>query len=796
LQQYVIIEMNKKNFLFILFSLYFFPGFNQEKDDTLSFHFIKPTILDASSIIETEGSDEIKVISASRSTKYISDLPLSIYVITHEEILLNGYTTLCDALKKLPGIRISKPGTGEYGEGFQLRGLPGNQYTKILVNNLPIKPSVVAGMPIGSQIPIRQAERIEIIYGPAAAVYGADAVTGVINIVLKEADRGTFVRGDIFVGEGNYNYTNFTIGGKAGKNRNILEYSFYGNKSEYPIINNFLGHEQAYNPLAGLQHTGNKINLDGNFFNPLDITPELLYSYGISEQEFKSQYYGISYKGTLTVPDFEDMGSADHMIGCNIKFRGIGLTYSNMYRKNHSSMGLSPVKFRYDNPQNYWAEKIQQFTLSYSHDFRKFSTTTNLLFLSYFMDNTSSMGLTRLASDRAYLYSQSHDMLFEQLFTLIPSTNSEIIIGGAYQASDNLPLTSFMEKPFERSWYNVTESSIPSHPLMGKFGFNPMSFHNISAFAQGFSVYNRFHFLAGLRFDANSLYGSSLNPRIALLYKLNSNFSISTSAGLAFKVPPTSITYRSMAYLPHNESDRIKYIAIPAPSLKPERYQSVEIGFQAKFSSRVTANISIFYNEITNPIVNKSVPIDLERYPLATGATDSLWATTYINAADAISRLYGLQANILISNIIPKYKVNGELNLSLARQSDEAPELVEFITSNMQLMPRHIGQFRISAKPHKSFYFRADMVWMSKWLRMLIPFEELYSKIFSDVDGFFTIDLSANIILDRNLMLTIKGINILDEKYGGFGATGLENEMLYNPQLGRNFRVGLSYMFN
>ena len=98
----------------------------------------------------------------------------------------------------------------------------------ILIIGLPVKPSTVIGMPISSQLPVRQAERIEVIYGPAAAVYGADAVSGVINIITREADKGTFVMGDISLGQSGYRSGNFMVGGKAGKNRNILQYSFYG----------------------------------------------------------------------------------------------------------------------------------------------------------------------------------------------------------------------------------------------------------------------------------------------------------------------------------------------------------------------------------------------------------------------------------------------------------------------------------------------------------------------------------------------------------------------------------------
>lgn len=788
--------MKKRIITLLLLIQFSVIGFGQVLDDSTSLHLIQPSILNANNLIKSDTPDEQRVISASRSEKYLSDLPLTIYVISHEEIILNGYITLADALKKLPGIQVSQPGTGEFSEGFQLRGLSGNQYTKILVNNLPIKPSVVAGMPISSQIPIRQAERIEVIYGPAAAAYGADAVTGVINIVLKKADKGTFVRGDIFIGEGNFNYTNFTIGGKAGKNKNILEYSFYGNKKEQRSLNSHTGHEQAYNPLAELQHMGRKINLNGDLYDPMDITTELLTTYGLSLKDFTSQYYGISYNGSLTVPDFEDMSASGHMIGCNLNFRGVGLTFSNMNRKNHSSMGLSPLLYKYDNPQNYWAENIQQFTLSYTHDFRKVSITTNMLFLNYSMDNTSSLGLTRLTYDRAYIYSSSEDFLFEQLATFIPTSNSEIIIGATYQGSNNLPLTNIMDKPFNRNLYNMSEGTYNQNSILGNFGINPVTYHNISSFAQGFLVYKRFHFLSGLRYDYNSLYGSSINPRIAILYKLSANYSLITSGGFAYKAPPSSLTYRSLAYEPYNEPGKIKYLAIPAPSLDPEKYKSLEIGLQRNTTHRVILNLSGFYNVISNPIVNQFVPVDIGQYPDATPASDSLWATSYVNAKGVVSRLYGVQANILFKDIFSKYHINGELNLTLSRQSDQAPELIEFIKSNLQLMPSHIGQFSISAKPNRHLYLRANMVWMSQWIRMLIPFEEIYSKLFKDVDGFFSLDLNANILLDHNLIITLKANNILDEKYGGFGASAIESQMIYNPQMGRNFSIGLSYMFN
>ncbi|MFT4568451.1 MAG: outer membrane receptor for ferrienterochelin and colicin [Saprospiraceae bacterium] len=94
---------------------------------------------------------ETKVISGSRSEQNLFDLPFTSHVITADEIAKNGYKTLVDALKHLPGIRVSQPGSALEGETFLMRGLQGNSYAKILINDVPIKPFVVPGMPIGAQ---------------------------------------------------------------------------------------------------------------------------------------------------------------------------------------------------------------------------------------------------------------------------------------------------------------------------------------------------------------------------------------------------------------------------------------------------------------------------------------------------------------------------------------------------------------------------------------------------------------------------------------------------------------------
>src|SRR4030042_3628298 len=255
--------------------------------------------LDAYDLVFSVDTAEMNVISASRSSKRIGELPITIYVVTREEIVLNHYNSLIDIIKSLPGIRVSQPGSGELGESFELRGLPGNLYTMILINGLPIKPGAVIGMPIGAQLPVRQAERIEIIYGPAAAVYGADAVSGVINIITKEADKGTFVMGDISLGQLDYRRGNFMVRGKTGRNKNIMQYSFYGALSDVSDMNIKKRYEDVYNPLQYLQKASTEYNIGGKNYETAQITETLLRNAGIEHSDFIEENYPPNYEGSL-----------------------------------------------------------------------------------------------------------------------------------------------------------------------------------------------------------------------------------------------------------------------------------------------------------------------------------------------------------------------------------------------------------------------------------------------------------------------------------------------------------------
>jgi outer membrane receptor protein involved in Fe transport len=774
------------------------PGVLGQNDSML--HATPLRTLDIDHFDYPVDSGRMKVISAGRISKSLDEVPLQVYVITEEEIRRNQYRSLSDVLLALPGIQVSVPGTGELGENFQIWNLTGNLYSKILINGVPVKPSVVAGMPLGSQLPVRQAERIEVIYGNSSAVYGADAVSGVINIITKEAGQGTFVRGDISLGGYGHNDINFSVGGKGGKNNNILQYSFYGSKTEMNVMNLDYSEEGVYNPLNFYQARGSGMRLGTVTLAPSEVTEDALSERSISEEDFKRTFYGEQYEGSLYLPDMEAVGSGAHMLGMQLSYRGIGMSYNYMYRRTHSSLGLSPVFFKFNNPQNFWGESIQQFSLSYKKEFKKFTSITQLNSLVYDMDNNSSQGLTQNAfTDKAYRYSASSDIEFSQVFSATLFGRVEAVAGFSSAVSGNLPVTNYLYTPFNRSYYTPFSEEIDPEfrSPFGRFGINPVLFTNNSAFIQFYYSWQKFRFLGGLRNDINTLVNTNnFSPHLAVLHKTSKRTSMRLSVGTAYKIPPTSLIYQSLAY-PVNDS-MIYLVALPANTIKPEKFSTLEFGFVTNFSPRFTLEQTFFSYRIRNHIIPYQeskwiidMPESIDRNRII---NDSIGQ--WVNLGNSVSTVGGSQTSLKFNNLVRSIKLNAEVHLYFQARQDKLPNVTEIVEDYFKIAPRHSGKMKVSMQPTDRIYLYVESHWMSKWLRVLIPFDELYEGIFGEADGYYSMNTTASYNISNHLNLFMKVTNLFDEKYGVANPSMLEPGLLYNPQLRRTIRVGLSYRMN
>lgn len=138
------------------------------------------------------------VITANRIPTKLTDVLADVTVLDRSELDLAGQSSLLDVLANLPGIQISRNGSYRSSSGVFLRGATSSQ-TVILLDGVRIG-SATSGTPALENIPLDRIERIEVLRGAASALYGADAVGGVIQIMTREPDRKPVYTANVGVG--------------------------------------------------------------------------------------------------------------------------------------------------------------------------------------------------------------------------------------------------------------------------------------------------------------------------------------------------------------------------------------------------------------------------------------------------------------------------------------------------------------------------------------------------------------------------------------------------------------------
>jgi len=132
-----------------------------------------------------EKLDEV-VITSSRIDIPFSENSRTIKVITSKEIQLSGVSNVTDLLQQEAGIDIRRRGTVGMQSDLYIRGGSFDQ-TLLLVDGIKVEDSQTGHHTMNMALPLEVIERIEIIKGPAARIFGQNAFTGAVNIVTKNS---------------------------------------------------------------------------------------------------------------------------------------------------------------------------------------------------------------------------------------------------------------------------------------------------------------------------------------------------------------------------------------------------------------------------------------------------------------------------------------------------------------------------------------------------------------------------------------------------------------------------------
>jgi outer membrane receptor for ferrienterochelin and colicins len=127
------------------------------------------------------------VVTATKSAQKLSETPATVRVITAQQIKERGYMTLEELLSDIPGIQFRNI------QGFNsyvfVRGVPSqNNLILLLVDGIKINELNSGGFYGGGQFNLENVKKVEVVYGPASALYGTNAMSGIINIITRDPD--------------------------------------------------------------------------------------------------------------------------------------------------------------------------------------------------------------------------------------------------------------------------------------------------------------------------------------------------------------------------------------------------------------------------------------------------------------------------------------------------------------------------------------------------------------------------------------------------------------------------------
>ena len=180
----------------------------------------------------------IDVTSVSKKVQKTSQAAAAVFVISREDISRSGALNIPDLLRMVPGVDVAQIDASSWA--ISVRGLNGQYSDKLLVLNdgRTVYTPIFAGVFWNSQnVPLDTIERIEVIRGPGAAVWGSNAVNGVINIITRSATETQ--GGQVDAGAGTITGPeSIRYGGRAG---GIGAYRVYAEGFHYDSLPTFTG---------------------------------------------------------------------------------------------------------------------------------------------------------------------------------------------------------------------------------------------------------------------------------------------------------------------------------------------------------------------------------------------------------------------------------------------------------------------------------------------------------------------------------------------------------------------------
>ncbi len=606
----------------------------------------------------------IKVSVASKSEESLCDAPSSVTVFTSAEIANLGFRTLEDLLNFVPGFQTTRDIEQGTATRISSRGRASAQSESILflLNGQRLNDLYTGGVSVLNRlISVNNIKQVEIIRGPGSALYGSNAFLGVVNILTKDEDN------DIQLEYGTQNYKSASINISKEIGSSIKASAYVGIFSED-------GHE--YDNMTDVWGRKDKTRDPSKGFDVL------------TSIDYKNLTFSTRFM-ERNVSDFMTFGTiSNHLNDENTSQTSFSLDYDfNLFDKFGVSL---------------------KTTYSYDHwDAISILIPKDIEIVEDYSLPANFMGGPLLESHDFGFYT---DMKYQVL------ENNNLIFGVSYEQSGiDKVMNVLTHHPVTLDYYGDFQE------FDGAMSFNELNDRRIL----GIYVQDKHNFTdylaitTGFRYDDYDDFGSSLNPRAAIVFQTPFKSTIKAMYGSAFRAPNFLELY-----------DKNNPVDFGNPKLEAEKVQTVEFAYVQKFDS-FQGTVTFFQNKITNMI-----SLDVTTRPV--DDNNPLEAYGYVNFGELVTK--GIEVELKTSPI-----------------------------KNLLIYCSFTSLFDADALPvSKSF---ASLAINYSIGNMNLNINGIYRdkmEILPNQDSYFILNASASYKISNNLKLRVSVLNLTDEDYYTF----------------------------
>ncbi len=519
---------------------------------------------------------DISVSIASGTAKSISRSAAVTTVITAEQIATMGATELHEVLETVPGLHATiQPVTNDYS--YTLRGIRNDTNSEVLMMlngtrfSTPQQGTHMAGM----IVPVENIQRIEVIRGPGSALYGADAFAGVINIVTKKAA----------------DLDGVTVGARGGNADTKSSWGQYG------------GQWQGWNIATSLQYSNNGVDPDRIIEADAQTQVDKSLHTQISLAPGPVQSQNERWNGHLNLQRKHwDLGFwAFNETDAGFR-AGFGGALDDRGTLNGSNY-LADVRYSTEDDIEDWEF---QSHASFLH--------TDVLANIYYVppgsvlpigtdgnvNSQAPAGLVKFPNGMRYISGRKNTVpSFE--FTSIYKGFSDHIIrvisGFRYEELNTQEARNFGVGVINGATLNAIPAVNVAGGLQDVTGtassFLRDHHRDIWSIAgqDEWQIARDWHLTTGLRFDHYSDFGSTLNPRAALVWDINAELTGKILYGQAYRAP---------SFLEQYQQNSPQYTG--NPSLRPETIETTELAFDYRPTKTLRTTLNLYYYQIEDLI--------------------------------------------------------------------------------------------------------------------------------------------------------------------------------------------------